>query len=95
LAGHTFFERPELKAPFSLSNLDEVIAFKAVGFVGLGHDPTRRPVRSSCGGPTCLLPALPEAQRQALALLVHNSPEIAKKAACFEGLGLSSSVVFP
>src|SRR5215217_4943468 len=95
VAGRNSFERPKDEAPFRLPNLHQLVAFQAVGLVRLGHDPGRRPVQGTTGGPTRLLPALPEAERQALAPLIHNPPEVAKKAAHVEGLGVSSSVVLP
>jgi hypothetical protein len=42
-------------------------------------------VQGTTGGPTRLHPALPEAERHTLTLLIHDPPEVKQKTARFEG----------
>jgi hypothetical protein len=88
----SLFEPPGDEAS-SCFLLYQMVALQGVEFVDPCRYLGRRPVQGSAGGPTRLLPALPEAERQALAPLVRLPLEVEKKTARFLGFGVSSVVV--
>src|SRR5215216_6157358 len=93
LSGCPQSEPPEHEMPFRPSDLHQVVAFQGVRFVRLGRDPGRRPVRGPTGGPPRVLPALPEAERQALTPLVRAPFEVAEKPARCDRCGVCPVVV--
>src|ERR687895_2097291 len=71
----SLFDSPKDEV-FLRSLLYQVVAFDGVGLVHLCGDHGRLPVRGPAGGPARLVAALPEAEREALAPLVHHALEV-------------------
>jgi hypothetical protein len=89
-ARRPLLESPEEEAP---ALVYQVVAFERMGLVHLGHDRGGRLVRGSVGGAALLLPALPEAELQTLAPLVHEALEEEEKTASLLGVGVGPVVV--